>query len=322
MRMAAGIGSGVVGWVLSFTPKDSAPRRLSERMDNLGLRGFMTDEDVRAAYPRNSGARFGFFHGIGNNGVKNAAAQKGGFQTFAQQQINELDKFLLIHQNSMGMTQEEHDRIREIYRDETDFIALYSGNGAADIMLMCFEQSGLGVASRKIMEPYQGVSYERAYFHSAAVGIKKNYEDKILSESAAFVGSAGMQAGSADKYAGDKIQNQLDLVSNMGPVTSGEEMGFRLAARFGGGGNDGIQRKVADGRTDAAKLWEEKRFIRWGLEILKAPSKLADRHSYMDYFVQDQLNKMRHPASTGSGISVKNPDFENKMNERVYGGDR
>ncbi len=115
-----------------------------------------------------------------------------------------------------------------------------------------------------------------------------------------------MHDGWYDRIQGDKIQNKGDIIPNLGPYVTGEKIGAKITMRFGGdnGEDGGITQRQAEAVENPHwwKIWE-----------------LGKNHNIADYFIQDQLNRMRTPSSELKGISVKDPEFEQKLNEKIYG---
>jgi hypothetical protein len=172
--------------------------------------------------------------------------------------------------------------------------------------MMGWEYGGVGVASRGVIEPFLGVHYENAYFHSANGAVGQRFNGEIVADRKAYVGSAGMHDGWYDGIQGEKIQNRGDIVPNVGPYVTGDRIGAKVTMRFGGRREDdgGITMRQAAEVKDPKwwKLWE-----------------LGGNHNSMDYFVQDQLHQMRTPRPGLEGIGVKDPYFEQKINQR-WGG--
>ncbi|MGQ0644960.1 MAG: hypothetical protein ACT4O3_05665, partial [Elusimicrobiota bacterium] len=123
--------------------------------------------------------------------------------------------------------------------------------------------------------------------------------DRIKSDRRHFIASAGMHDGWYDGIQGDKIQNKNDIIPNVGPDVGGESIGAKLTVKFGGGesGSGGIIRRQAAGKP--------------GVLALDA------NHNYIDYFVQDQLIRMREPPTQDRGISVKDPNFQQRLMGKV-----
>ncbi|MGQ0644121.1 MAG: hypothetical protein ACT4O3_01335, partial [Elusimicrobiota bacterium] len=68
-RYVVRIAAGAAGWFLSFSPKNSPTRRLSERLDNWSLRGrFVTDRELMGGFKRNPNAVYLVVNGVDNNG--------------------------------------------------------------------------------------------------------------------------------------------------------------------------------------------------------------------------------------------------------------
>jgi hypothetical protein len=305
IRSAASVPAGVAGWLLSFSPKGGAIRNFSERLDNWSLRGaFVTDDElIGRAFQHKADAKYFVGHGIDNNGAEKFKNKMGDVVTFQQKQAEIMMEF--IDRRGSTMLPEEKALMREVIR-QTDFVAVYNGNPVVDIMLMSFERAGLHVATRKVMEPFLGKKYEGAYFHSAGGAVGLEYHEQLPSDHRAFIGAAGMHDGWYKGVQADKIQNKGDITPNVGPNTTGDMIGAKVAVQFGGpkGEDGGIVRRQALSAENPRwwKLWE-----------------LAANHSYMDYFVQDQLNRMRTPPSEIGGISVKDQNFEQKLNDKIGG---
>jgi hypothetical protein len=308
-KYLVGIAAGMAGWGLSFSPKDSGTRQLSEKLDNWLQRDyFVTKGEVMVGFQHKVGAKNLLTLGVGNNGAQSFKNERGQTVTFQEQQVKAL-RTVLKDKYKRLISREEYNRLHDQIIPLTDFVAVYRGDPMADVMLMSFERAGLHVATRDVMQPFLGVKYENAYFHSAGGAPGYEYSDQILADHKAFIGSAGMHDGWYDKIQGDKIQNRGDIIPNIGPYVTGERIGAKVAMRFGGKkGEDGgiIQRQVEETEKPRWwKLWE-----------------LGNNHNIADYFIQDQLDRMRMLSSEPRGISVKDPEFERKLNEKVYGVNR
>ena len=300
---AVGLPAGAAGWVLSFSPKGGAVRNLSERLDNWSMRGdFLPNEEmVNTFFQSKDGATHLLGEGIGCNGGKSYKGDGGKVLTFQQKEELELNTFIV--NNPGSMTLEEMARMKEVV-SKTDIVAVYTGNHVTDMLLMCFELGGLRVASRKVMEPYLGHEYDSADYHSAAGVIGKQYHDQIPSNNTVFIGSAGMHDGWYKDIQSEKVQNTCDIVPNLGPSTTGDRIGVNFTLRFGGPKNEngGIIERKAVGASNPHwwKVWQE-----------------LDNHNSVDYYIQDQLNRLRNPPPQPKGISVKDPNFAQKLEEKV-----
>ncbi|MCB4757614.1 MAG: hypothetical protein LHV69_11400, partial [Elusimicrobia bacterium] len=85
------------------------------------------------------------------------------------------------------------------------------------------------------------------------------------------------------------------LVPNLAPDTSGKGIGVRFTLRFGNGGSI-INRRA----SNSPGLFE-----------------LEQNHSYMDYFVTDQLNREKNPPQEPRGVSIKDPNFDWKIRQML-----
>ncbi len=90
--------AGMVGWALSFSPKDSGTRQLSEKLNNWLLRGsFTTNVAVQEGFQHKEGAKNLLIYGVDNNGAQRSAEQKPAMTiTFQERQATELQEFVHI----------------------------------------------------------------------------------------------------------------------------------------------------------------------------------------------------------------------------------